>query len=115
VGNVSPLLLVLPNCENTVFAILPQPSLLCSPESQARIDLSVDNDGVLALANPPVPMDHPAEMMRAPYVFEFWGLKKEQLYPEAQIKPACATGERKIRERPCAPLNHRLTAASLLF
>jgi predicted nuclease of restriction endonuclease-like (RecB) superfamily len=53
-----------------------------------RIGLSVDKDGVLALANQSVAPDHPLELIRDPYVFEFLGLQQEQRYTESQIEQA---------------------------
>lgn len=44
--------------------------------------------GLLALANQSTLPNHPAEMIRDPYVVEFLGLKKEQLYTESQIEQA---------------------------
>lgn len=62
-----------------------------------RVGLSVDKEGVLALANQPAPMDHPAERIRDPYVVEFLALKKEQLYTKSQFEQALA--ETGLRDR----------------
>jgi predicted nuclease of restriction endonuclease-like (RecB) superfamily len=53
-----------------------------------RIGLSRDKEGVLALAKQGEIGSTPAEMVRDPYVFEFLGLKREELYAESQVERA---------------------------
>jgi predicted nuclease of restriction endonuclease-like (RecB) superfamily len=53
-----------------------------------RVGLSRDKDGVLALAKEGEVVTTPAEMVRDPYVFEFLGLKKEELYAESKLERA---------------------------
>jgi predicted nuclease of restriction endonuclease-like (RecB) superfamily len=53
-----------------------------------RVGLSRDTDGVLALAKEGEVVTTPAEMVRDPYVFEFLGLKKEELYAESKLERA---------------------------
>lgn len=53
-----------------------------------RIGLSRDKAGVLALAKHGELATTPAEMVRDPYVFEFLGLKHEELYTESQLEHA---------------------------
>jgi predicted nuclease of restriction endonuclease-like (RecB) superfamily len=53
-----------------------------------RVGLSRDKDGVLALAKEGEVVTTPAEMVRDPYVFEFLGLKKEELYTETKLERA---------------------------
>jgi predicted nuclease of restriction endonuclease-like (RecB) superfamily len=53
-----------------------------------RVGLSRDKDGVLALAKEGEIVTTPAEMVRDPYVFEFLGLKKEELYTESKLERA---------------------------
>jgi predicted nuclease of restriction endonuclease-like (RecB) superfamily len=51
-----------------------------------RIGLSRDKEGVLALAKQGELSTTPAEMVRDPYVFEFLGLKHEELYTESKLE-----------------------------
>jgi predicted nuclease of restriction endonuclease-like (RecB) superfamily len=53
-----------------------------------RVGLSRDKEGVMALAREGEVVTSPAEMVRDPYVFEFLGLKKEELYTESQLERA---------------------------
>jgi hypothetical protein len=53
-----------------------------------RVGLSRDKEGVLALAKEGELITTPAEMVRDPYVFEFLGLKREELYTESQLERA---------------------------
>lgn len=53
-----------------------------------RIGLSKDKNGVLALAKHGEVVSTPAEMVRNPCVFEFLGLKMEQIYHESQLEKA---------------------------
>ncbi|MGH9834094.1 MAG: PDDEXK nuclease domain-containing protein [Blastocatellia bacterium] len=53
-----------------------------------RVGLSRDKEGVLKLAREGVINETPAELIRDPYVFEFLGLKREELYTEAQLERA---------------------------
>lgn len=53
-----------------------------------RVGLSRDKEGVLALAKEGELASSPAEMVRDPYVFEFLGLKREDLYRESQVERA---------------------------
>ena len=53
-----------------------------------RVGLSRDKEGVLALAKEGELATSPAEMVRDPYVFEFLGLKREELYTESQLERA---------------------------
>ncbi len=53
-----------------------------------RVGLSRDQDGVMALAKDGELVTTPAEMVRDPYVFEFLGLKKEELYTESRLERA---------------------------
>jgi predicted nuclease of restriction endonuclease-like (RecB) superfamily len=53
-----------------------------------RAGLSLDKEGVLALAREGQLVTSPAEMVRDPYVFEFLGLKREGLYTETQLERA---------------------------
>jgi predicted nuclease of restriction endonuclease-like (RecB) superfamily len=53
-----------------------------------RVGLSRDKEGVLALAREGELVTTPAEMVRDPYVFEFLGLKREELYTESQLEQA---------------------------
>jgi predicted nuclease of restriction endonuclease-like (RecB) superfamily len=53
-----------------------------------RIGLSRDKKGVLLLAKQGELVATPAEMIRDPYVFEFLGLKREELYTESQLERA---------------------------
>jgi len=53
-----------------------------------RVGLSLDKEGVLALAREGELLTSPAEMVRDPYVFEFLGLKREEPYTETQIERA---------------------------
>jgi predicted nuclease of restriction endonuclease-like (RecB) superfamily len=53
-----------------------------------RVGLSRDKNGVLALAKEGEVVTTPAEMVRDPYVFEFLGLKKEELYAESKLERA---------------------------
>ncbi len=53
-----------------------------------RVGLSHDQEGVLKLAREGVINETPAEMIRDPYVFEFLGLKREELYTETQLERA---------------------------
>jgi predicted nuclease of restriction endonuclease-like (RecB) superfamily len=53
-----------------------------------RVGLSLDKEGVLALAREGELVTTPAEMVRDPYVFEFLGLKREALYAESQVERA---------------------------
>jgi len=53
-----------------------------------RIGLSRDKEGVMALARDGELVTSPTEMVRDPYVFEFLGLKKEELYTESQLEQA---------------------------
>jgi predicted nuclease of restriction endonuclease-like (RecB) superfamily len=50
------------------------------------VGLSRDKEGVLALAKEGELVSTPAELVRDPYVFEFLGLKKEELYTEADLE-----------------------------
>jgi predicted nuclease of restriction endonuclease-like (RecB) superfamily len=53
-----------------------------------RVGLSRDQEGVLKLAQEGRINETPAEMIRDPYVFEFLGLKREELYTESQLERA---------------------------
>jgi predicted nuclease of restriction endonuclease-like (RecB) superfamily len=53
-----------------------------------RVGLSRDKDGVLELAKKGEIVTTPAEMVRDPYVFEFLGLKKEELNVESDLQRA---------------------------
>lgn len=53
-----------------------------------RMGLSRDKEGVLALAKEGERVMTPAEILRDPYVFEFLGLKREELYTESQLERA---------------------------
>jgi len=53
-----------------------------------RVGLSRDKESVLALAKEGELVATPAEMLRDPYVFEFLGLKREELYTETQLEKA---------------------------
>jgi predicted nuclease of restriction endonuclease-like (RecB) superfamily len=53
-----------------------------------RVGLSRDQEGVLALAKEGVVVTTPVDMLRDPYVFEFLGLKREELYTESQLERA---------------------------
>ncbi len=53
-----------------------------------RVGLSHDKEGVLKLAQEGRINETPAEMIRDPYVFEFLGLKREELYTETQLDRA---------------------------
>jgi predicted nuclease of restriction endonuclease-like (RecB) superfamily len=53
-----------------------------------RVGLSRDKEGVLKLAKHGELVTTPAEMVRDPYVFEFLGLKREELYTESQLERA---------------------------
>ncbi|MBM4044729.1 MAG: DUF1016 domain-containing protein [Planctomycetes bacterium] len=53
-----------------------------------RMGLSRDKAGVLALAKQGELVTTPDEMVRDPYVFEFLGLKQEELYTESQLERA---------------------------
>jgi len=53
-----------------------------------RVGLSRDKEGVVALARQGEIVTTPAEMVRDPYVFEFLGLKRGELYTESQLESA---------------------------
>ena len=53
-----------------------------------RVGLSRDQEGVLALAKEGAVVTTPVDMLRDPYVFEFLGLKREELYTESQLERA---------------------------
>jgi predicted nuclease of restriction endonuclease-like (RecB) superfamily len=53
-----------------------------------RVGLSRDQEGVLKLAQEGRINETPAELIRDPYVFEFLGLKREELYTETQLERA---------------------------
>ena len=53
-----------------------------------RLGLSRDQEGVLALAKEGELIATPAEMVRDPYIFEFLGLKREELYTESKLERA---------------------------
>jgi predicted nuclease of restriction endonuclease-like (RecB) superfamily len=53
-----------------------------------RVGLSRDKEGVLKLAQEGRINETPAELIRDPYVFEFLGLKREELYTETQLERA---------------------------
>jgi predicted nuclease of restriction endonuclease-like (RecB) superfamily len=53
-----------------------------------RVGLSRDKEGVLEVAREGEVVTAPAEMVRDPYVFEFLGLKREDLYTESQLERA---------------------------
>ena len=53
-----------------------------------RVGLSRDKEGVLKLAKHGELVITPAELVRDPYVFEFLGLKREELYTESQLERA---------------------------
>lgn len=53
-----------------------------------RVGLSRDKEGVLALAQEGELVTTPTAMIRDPYVFEFLGLKREELYTETQLERA---------------------------
>ena len=53
-----------------------------------RVGLSRDQAGVLSLAKEGELITTPSEMVRDPYVFEFLGLKREELYTESQLERA---------------------------
>lgn len=53
-----------------------------------RVGLSRDKEGVLALAREGEIVTNPAEMVRDPYIFEFLGLKREELYTESRLERA---------------------------
>jgi predicted nuclease of restriction endonuclease-like (RecB) superfamily len=51
-----------------------------------RVGLSRDKEGVLEMAKQGEIVTTPTEMVRDPYVFEFLGLKREELYAESQLE-----------------------------
>lgn len=51
-----------------------------------RVGLSRDKEGVLELAKEGELVTTPAEMVRDPYVFEFLGLNREELYTESKLE-----------------------------
>jgi predicted nuclease of restriction endonuclease-like (RecB) superfamily len=53
-----------------------------------RVGLSRDTEGVLTLAKEGELIATPAEMVRDPYIFEFLGLKREELYTESTLEKA---------------------------
>lgn len=53
-----------------------------------RVGLSRDKEGVVELARQGELTISPEEMIRDPYVFEFLGLKREELYAESQLERA---------------------------
>ncbi len=53
-----------------------------------RVGLSRDQQGVLTLAKEGELVATPADMVRDPYVFEFLGLKREELYTETNLEKA---------------------------
>src|SRR5207245_11752611 len=53
-----------------------------------RVGLGRDKEGVLTLAKEGELIAAPAEMVRDPYVFEFLGLKREELYTESKLERA---------------------------
>ncbi|HWQ34431.1 MAG TPA: PDDEXK nuclease domain-containing protein [Blastocatellia bacterium] len=53
-----------------------------------RVGLSRDRDGVLQLARQGELTTSPEEMIRDPYVFEFLGFRREELYTESQLERA---------------------------
>jgi predicted nuclease of restriction endonuclease-like (RecB) superfamily len=53
-----------------------------------RVGLSRDREGVLKLAKEGELITTPAEMVRDPYIFEFLGLKREELYTESSLERA---------------------------
>lgn len=53
-----------------------------------RVGLSRDQAGVLSLAKEGELITTSSEMVRDPYVFEFLGLKREELYTESQLERA---------------------------
>jgi predicted nuclease of restriction endonuclease-like (RecB) superfamily len=53
-----------------------------------RVGLSRDKAGVLTLAKEGELITTPTEMVRDPYVFEFLGLKREELYTESKLERA---------------------------
>ena len=53
-----------------------------------RVGLSRDQEGVLTLAKEGESITTPAEMVRDPYIFEFLGLKREELYTESKLERA---------------------------
>jgi predicted nuclease of restriction endonuclease-like (RecB) superfamily len=53
-----------------------------------RVGLSRDKEGVLKLAEEGELITTPAEMVRDPYIFEFLGLKCEELYAESKLERA---------------------------
>jgi predicted nuclease of restriction endonuclease-like (RecB) superfamily len=53
-----------------------------------RVGLSRDQEGVLTLAKEGEQIATPAEMVRDPYIFEFLGLKREELYTESKLEKA---------------------------
>ncbi len=53
-----------------------------------RVGLSRDKEGVLKLVQEGRLNETPAELIRDPYVFEFLGLKREELYTETQLERA---------------------------
>ncbi len=53
-----------------------------------RVGLSRDKEGVMMLAKEGELIATPAEMVRDPYVFEFLGLKREELYTESKLEQA---------------------------
>jgi hypothetical protein len=65
-----------------------------------RVGLSRDKDGVLALAKEGEVVTTPAEMVRDPYVFEFLGLKKEELYAESKLERALLDNSRYLPHIP---------------
>jgi hypothetical protein len=56
-----------------------------------RVGLSRDKEGVLELAKQGELVTTPAEMVRDPYVFEFLGLKREELYTSRNWSGRCST------------------------
>jgi predicted nuclease of restriction endonuclease-like (RecB) superfamily len=53
-----------------------------------RVGLSLNKEGVPALAKQGELVTTPAEIVRDPYVFEFLGLKREELYQESRLERA---------------------------
>ena len=53
-----------------------------------RVGLSYDREGVLKLAQEGRLDESPTELIRDPYVFEFLGLRREELYTETQLERA---------------------------
>jgi hypothetical protein len=60
-----------------------------------RVGLSRDQAGVLLLAKEGELITTPAEMVRDPYVFEFLGLKREELYTESKLEKALVLSARR--------------------